>query len=263
MEGCGEAYHLAAQVQHVAVGAEYDKSNVVGTRNILTAARELGIRRLVYSSSIIIYANDPSPMKDESARVSGDLFNSDYHRTKYYAHLEATRFAAEGLPVILVMPASVFGPRDVSDANRVLAWCRRFRQGRVPHWLPDEGRLVVNLAYGEDVARGILLAMRRGNPGEGYILGGENISIRDLMERIGRLAGDTKPFRNIPPATLKFLAALSEAWAGFTRTRPLLGRGLVRSLRTPWAFSSEKAKRELGYSVTPFEDALRATFDSA
>jgi nucleoside-diphosphate-sugar epimerase len=263
MEGCGEAYHLAAQVQHHADGAEYEKSNLVGTRNVLAAARELGIRKLVYCSSIIVYANDPSPLKDESARVSGDAFNSNYHRTKYYAHLEAVRFAAEGLPVILVMPASVFGPRDVSDANRVFAWCRRFRQGRVPHWLPDGGRLVVNLVYGEDVARGILLAMGRGTPGEGYILGGENVSIRDLMEKIGRLAGDTRPFRSIPSAPLARLAVIAEALARITRTKPLLGSGLVRSLRTPWAFSSEKARRELGYTVTPFDEALRATFESA
>jgi nucleoside-diphosphate-sugar epimerase len=263
MEGCGEGYHLAAQVQILSGAAEYERSNVAGTRNVLVAARELGLRRLVYSSSIVVYANDPAPMKDESARITGDFFNSDYHRTKYYAHLEASRFAAEGLPVILVMPASVFGPTDVSDANRVLAWCRRFRQRRVLHWLPDGGRLVLNLVYGEDVARGILLAMRRGTPGEGYILGGDNVSIRNLMEGIGRLAGDPRPFRSFPSAPLTPLASLSEAVARLTRTRPILRRGLVRSLQTSWAFSSEKAKRDLGYSWTPFDEALRLTFESA
>jgi dihydroflavonol-4-reductase len=263
MEECSEGYHLAAQVQRSAGGADYDRSNIVGTRNVLAASRELGLRRLVYSSSIIVYSNDPSPMKDETARVSGDVFNSDYHRTKYYAHLEAVRSAAEGDPVVLVMPASVYGPKDVSDANRVFNLCRRVKQGRVPRWLPDGGRLVLNLVYGEDVARGILLAMRKGTPGEGYILGGENISLKDLMERISRLAGDTRAFRSFPSAPLAHLAAFLEAVAGITRTRPRLSRGLVRSMNTPWAFSSDKAKRELGYTVTSFDEALSATFESA
>jgi len=202
-------------------------------------------------------------MKDESARLGGDLFNGDYHRTKYYAHLEAARFAAEGLPVILVMPSSVYGPGDATDSNRVFHWCRRFKQGRVPRWLPDEGRLVVNVVYGEDVARGVLLAMRRGRPGEGYILGGENISIRDLMGKIGRLAGNGRRFRSFPTAPLPPVAALLEGVAKISGTRPLLSRGLVRALRTPWAFSSEKARRELDYTVTPFDDALRATYEGA
>ena len=263
MEGCAEAYHLAATVRHHSDPAEYEKSNVTGTRNVLGAARELGLLRLVYASSVIVYANDPSPMKDETARLSGGVFNSNYHRTKYYAHLEAVRFAAEGLPVILVMPSSVYGPGDATDSNRVFHWCRRFKQKRVPRWLPDEGKLVVNVVYGEDVARGVLLAMRRGIPGEGYLLGGENIAIRDLMARIGRLAGDGRPFRSFPTAPLIPLAAFSEGVAKISRTRPLLTRGFVRALRTPWAFSSEKARRELGYTVTPFDEALRATYEGA
>jgi len=263
MEGCDEGYHLAALVQHRRDPAEYERSNIVGTRNVLLAAKELGLKRLVYSSSIIVYANDPSPMKDEASRITGDPFLGDYHRTKYYAHLEATRYTAEGLPVILVMPASVFGPDDVSDANRVFTWCRRFKRGWVPHWLPDGVKLVLNIVYGDDVARGILLAMRRGEPGDGYLLGGDNISIRELMEKIARLAGDTRPFRGFPVTPLEPLASLSEGIARLTGTRPLLRRGLVRSMKTAWAFSSEKARRELGYTVTPLEDALRATFESA
>ena len=263
MEGCSEGYHLAATVRHHADSGEYEKSNVAGTRNVLAAARELGLRRLVCASSVIVYANDPSPMKDESARLGGEQFNGDYHRTKYYAHLEAARFAAEGLPVILVMPSSVYGPGDPTDSNRVFHWCRRFKQGRVPRWLPDEGRLIVNVVYGEDVARGILLAMRRGRPGEGYILGGENISIRDLLAKIGRLAGNGRPFRSFPTAPLPPVAALLEGVAKLTGTRPLLSRGLARALRTPWAFSSEKARRELDYTVTPFDDALRTTYEGA
>ena len=263
MEGCEAGYHLAAQVQSGHPAAEYERSNVVGTRNVLSAARTMGLQRLVYASSIIVYANDPSKMKDESARVGGENFLSDYHRTKYYAHLEAVRFAAEGLPVVPVMPASVFGPHDLSDANRVFTWCSRFKHGWVPHWLPEGGRTVLNVVYGEDVARGILLAMHRGSPGEGYILGGENISIRDLLGRIGALAGDSRPFKSFPIGPLVPLAALSEGFAKITRTRPLLRSGLVRSMRLAWAFSSDKARRELDYTVTPFEAALQATFESA
>jgi nucleoside-diphosphate-sugar epimerase len=263
MEGCEEGYHLAALVQHRKDPSEYERSNILGTRNVLASARELGLRKLVYSSSIIVYGNDPSPLKDETSQVTGNSFLGDYHRTKYYAHLEAARFAAEGLPVILVMPSSVYGPHDVSDANRVFTWCRRFKRGWVPHWLPDGGRLALNVVYGDDVARGILLAMRRGEPGEGYILGGENVSIRNLIERIGRLAGDTRRFRSFPVGPLAPLAALSEGLAKMTRTRPLLRRGLVRSMRTAWAFSSEKARRDLDYTITPLDEALKATFESA
>jgi len=264
MEGCREGYHLAALVRHSAGPSEYDRSNIAGTRNVLVAAREVGLERLVYTSSIIVYANDVSPMKDESARITGDTFLSDYHRTKYYAHLEALRYAAEGLPVILVMPSSVFGPNDLTDANRVLHWCRKFKQRRAPHWLPEDGKLVLNVAYGDDVARGIHLAMRRGTAGEGgYLLGGTNISIRELMTRMAVLAGDGTNFRSFPVGPLMPLAALWEGVARLTRTRPRFNRGLVRAMRTPWAFSSAKAEDQLGYAITPFEAALRNTFESA
>ena len=263
MEGCDEGYHLAALVQHRRDPGEYERSNVVGTRNVFAAAKELGLKRLVYSSSIIVYANDDSAVKDETARVAGDEFLGDYHRTKYYAHLEATRCIAEGMPIILVMPASVYGPNDLSDANRVFTWCRRFKRGWVPHWLPDGGRLVLNVVYGDDVARGILLAMHKGEIGEGYLLGGENISIRELIQRIARLAGDTRRFRGFPVAPLAPVAAVCEGFARLTGTSPLLRRGLVRSMQKPWAFSSEKAQRVLGYTITPFEESLKTTFESA
>lgn len=263
MEGCSEGYHLAALVQHRSDPSEYERCNVTGTRNVLAAAMDLGVERLVYASSIIVFGNDPSPLKDENSQILGGDFMSDYHRTKYYAHLEAVRYAAEGGPVVLAMPASVFGPNDVSDANRVLYWCRRFKRGWVPHWLPGGGDLVLNVVYGEDVARGLILAMRKGDPGEGYILGGENIRIVDLLGRIAGLAGDTRPFRSFPVGLLRPLAIVLEGVSRVTRTKPLLRRGLVRALETPWAFSSEKSKRVLGYTTTPFETALKTTFESA
>ena len=264
MEGCRQGYHLAALVRHRAHPTEYDRSNILGTRNVLHTARELGLERLVYTSSVIVYANDPSPLKEESAQIRGGVFLNDYHRTKYYAHLEAVRLAAEGYPVVLAMPSSVFGPSDLTDSNRVLHWCRRFKRGSAMRWLPDGGQLVLNVAYGDDVARGIRSAMQFGRAGEeGYILGGANISIRDLLQRIAVLAEIPSRFRSIPVVSLGAVAAVTEGLARITRTRPLLTRGLVRSLRTSWAFSSEKAIAELGYVITPLEEALQRTFESA
>ena len=166
--------------------------------------------------------------------------------------------------MILVMPSSVFGPNDLTDANRVLHWCRKFKQRKALHWLPEDGKLVLNVAYGDDVAYGIHLAMRRGTAGEGgYLLGGTNISIRELMTRMAVLAGDGTAFRSFPVGPLMPLAALWEGVARLTRTRPLFDRGLVRAMRTPWAFSSAKAVEQLGYAITPFEAALKNTFESA
>jgi len=105
--------------------------------------------------------------------------------------------------------------------------------------------------------------MHKGEIGEGYLLGGENISIRELIQRIARLAGDTRRFRGFPVAPLAPVAAVCEGFARLTGTSPLLRRGLVRSMQKPWAFSSEKAQRVLGYTITPFEESLKTTFESA
>src|SRR5262249_49610121 len=150
-----------------------------------------------------------------------------------------------------------------SDANRVLYWCRRFKRGGGPHLLPGGGEVVLKVVYGGGVARGLILALRKGDPGEGYILGGGNTRIVGLLCRDAGLAGDPRPFRSFPVGPLRPLAIVLEGVSRVTRTRPLLRRGLVRALETPWAFSSEKSRRVLGYTTIPFETALKTTFESA
>ena len=256
VKGCRALYHVAADYRLWAPDpAPLYQVNVDGSRALLRAAAEAGVDRMVYTSSVATLGlrADGGPA-DESAPVGLADMVGHYKRSKYQAE-EAVRVLVrdEGLPVVIVNPSTPVGPGDIkpTPTGRVILEAAR---GRMPAFV-DTG---LNLVHVDDVAQGHLQAFDRGQPGERYILGGENMSLAAILAEIARLTGRRAPKIRLPRAPLYPLAAAVEAWARLSGSRrePLLTiEGLKMSRKTMY-FSHAKAAEALGYRPRPAAVAL-------
>jgi dihydroflavonol-4-reductase len=251
LRGCRTVYLIGAPTDGSSEGA---RTIVTGTLNALEAARTAGAERIVYTSSIVTvgYSADPATVLDERSAVCTPA--TPYHTAKWEAEravLEFTR--ATGLPVVVVNPATIIGPLDyrVTPSTAPLARC-------LNRGLPVAPAGGVTVAHAEDVARGHLLAMRHGRPGERYILGGERITLRDYFRTIC-WACDRAPPRVTLPRTATCLLGL-----GFSLLKRLTGRPVPFTARQAWLlagrygwYSSARAQTELGYRWRPVADAVR------
>ncbi|HMD02025.1 MAG TPA: hopanoid-associated sugar epimerase [Candidatus Baltobacteraceae bacterium] len=232
------------------------RSNVEGTRAVLAAARAAGVKRTVYTSSVAAIGVKAGGIADESYQSRFEQLVGDYKRSKYLAEREALAAAAGGQDVVIVNPTTPLGPwdRKPTPTGEILV---RFLNGRMPV-LVDTGLNFVDVA---DVARGHLLAFERGRSGERYILGGEDLTLRELLSRIGALAGRRPPSISLPlwlPLGVAWLDENILARLGFVPTVPIDG---VRMSKEAMYYDSSKAKTELGYSPGPLGDAIRAAID--
>jgi nucleoside-diphosphate-sugar epimerase len=234
------------------------EANVLGTERVLGAALEAGTPKVVYVSTIGAFGNTHGRVVDESYRHPGGDFTSYYEQTKYEAHQVAERLIAERqLPCVIVQPGGVYGPDDHSAIGQQI---NQFLAGRMPLLVfPDLG---MNMAHVDDIAAGILLALDKGRPGESYILGGEIITMRELMATVARVAGKRPPTRAVPTAALRALAPVGPLVGKLMGQPPNL-RELISSGDgvTFWA-KHDKAIAELGYSPRGLESGLRDTFEA-
>ena len=257
-QGCDGLFHVAADYRLGARDpAELYRANVEGTRNVLSAAHRAGVRRIVYTSSVatIGIPADGTPGDEQSAN-SLDNMIGHYKRSKYLAE-EVVREAAQGgISVVIVSPSTPVGPGDVKPTptgQLVLDAAA----GRMPAYV-DTG---LNIVHVDDVAAGHLLAYERGRPGERYILGGQDMSLREILEMIARLEGRTPPRVRLPYGVVLPIAYLVEGFARLSGRSGRITLEGVRMSRKKMFFSSAKAVRELGYRWRPpvqaFEDAIR------
>ena len=252
-DGCDALFHVAADYRLWApVPEELYRTNVEGTRAILEAARRVGVPRIVYTSSV---ANLGIPkdgsLGDESTAVAlGDMIGH-YKRSKFLAEEVARTFGAEGLPIVIVNPSTPLGPHDIkpTPTGRIV---RDAIAGRLPAYV-ETG---LNIVHVDDVAEGHWLAFQRGRVGERYILGGFNLSLRDVLIEIADLAGRSPPKIRLPHAAVMPVAYAAEAWARLTGTNPIATVEEVRMSKKRMFFSSAKAVRELGYAPRPARLAL-------
>jgi dihydroflavonol-4-reductase len=257
MADCTAVYHVAADYRLGArEPAQLYRNNVDGTRNIVDAARHAHVERMVYTSSVATIGLPPNgaPGDEETPVALADMIGH-YKRSKYLAE-ELVRDAARlGFPVVIVNPSTPIGPGDVKPTptgQLVLdAAC-----GRTPAYV-DTG---LNIVHVDDVAAGHLLAFQRGRTGERYILGGEDMTLRAILEQIALLVGRKPPRIRLPHGALLPIAWVAEAFANATGGSTRITVESVRMSRKRMFFSSAKAMRELGYSFRPqraaFEDAL-------
>ena len=258
--GCDALFHVAADYRlWVTDAAAMYRSNVEGTRQLMLAAAEAGVRRIVYTSSVATLGLRPdgTPADEATAAGAGDMIGH-YKKSKFLAEAEVRRLIeTEGLPAVIVKPSTPFGPRDVkpTPTGRVVV---EAAAGRMPAYV-DTG---LNVVHVEDVAAGHLLAFEKGEVGESYILGGEDMTLRALLETVAELAGRRPPRLRVPHWAVLPVAYAAEAIARRSgRGDPIVTVDGVRMSRKRMYFSSDKARRDLGYAPRPGAEALRDALD--
>jgi len=262
--GCAGLFHVAADYR---LGArdpsQLYRNNVEGTRNMLNAARRAGVQRIVYTSSVatIGIPADGAP-GDERTPVALENMIGHYKRSKYLAEqvvreaARETAAASEATSVVIVSPSTPVGPGDVKPTptgQLVLDAAA----GRMPAYV-DTG---LNIVHVDDVAAGHLLAYERGEAGERYILGGQDMTLREILETIANLVGRKPPRVRLPYGVVLAAAYLAEGYAKLSGSSGRITLEGVRMSRKRMFFSSAKAVRELGYRWRPpveaFDDAVR------
>ncbi|MEW6732601.1 MAG: NAD-dependent epimerase/dehydratase family protein [Acidobacteriota bacterium] len=256
MTGVDAVFHLAALYQiGVRDKARMHQINVVGTRNVCEIARELGVPRLIYCSTVAALGNTGNTIADENFPHDGK-FQSEYCRTKYLAHQEAKALIEKGAPIIIVMPSVVYGPGDPSALAE--SW-QRYLKGKMPFCVAPETRYTY--VHVEDVVAGMISAYERGRVGESYILAGQVISNREMLNILARLTGRPMPQRTLPFALLKVAAIFDELFSAWQRKTPLVSREAIRMMENcHWAASAAKAQQELDWQPRPLDVGLRETF---
>jgi dihydroflavonol-4-reductase len=257
VEGCEALFHVAADYRlGVADPQPLYRSNIEGTRNVLEAAQRAGVKRIVYTSSVATVGIpvDGSPGTEDTAVALSDMVGH-YKRSKFLAEELVRELVRAGAPVVIVNPSTPIGPGDIkpTPTGQMVVDAAA---GRTPAYV-DTG---LNVVHVDDVAAGHLLAFERGRIGERYILGGENMTLREILGQICRLAGRSPPRIRLPHSALLPVAYASEALARLTGGRTRVTVEAVRLARKHMYFSSSRAARELGYSWRPparaFADAL-------
>ncbi len=251
--GCAEVYHVAADYRlWLRDEAPMYAANVEGTKNVLAAAREAGVARIVHTSTVGALGIPHGESGREDTPVAlGDMVGP-YKRSKFLAEQEALKAAREGLPVVIVNPSTPIGPHDYkpTPTGRIIV---DFLNRRMPAFM-DTG---LNLVDVEDAAAGHLLAAERGVVGEKYILGGENLTLEQMLGRLAALSGLGAPRIRVPYAVAWTFALGAEAIARtITRRAPRASLTEVRMARKKMFFDSAKARAALGYSPRPIDGAL-------
>lgn len=246
-------YHVAADYRLWARDPrQIYSSNVDGTRDLLRAARDAGVEKFVYTSSVATIAvHHPGALPDESTPVQLEEMIGHYKRSKFLAEQEALRAAAEGMPVVIVNPTTPVGPWDwkPTPTGKIIL---DFLRGKMPAYM-DTG---LNLVPVEDVATGHLLAAERGRIGERYILGGRNLTLKQILEALAHITGRTAPRLQIPYAVAFAAGAVENAFARLAGREPQIPLDGVRMARHRMFVQTGKAERELGFIAGSVEAAL-------
>lgn len=244
-DGCDVVFHVAARYSLWNPRPdEIYEDNVEGTRNLLEAAQAAGVRRIVYTSTVgVLRPAAADPGADESQLAALESLHGHYKRSKWLAEQLARDFAANGLPVVIVNPSTPVGPHDLKPTPTG-AMIVDFLRRRMPAYV-DTG---LNLVAVEDVAVGHLLAAERGQPGERYILGCENLSLQRILSELSLITGIKPPRVRVPRRLLLPLAAASSAWAMASRRVPLIPWEAAHMAQRHMYFDATRARRDLGFA---------------
>jgi dihydroflavonol-4-reductase len=256
--GCRYAFHLAADYRIWVTDADpMYRANVDGTENVIKAAARSGVERIVHCSSVAaVRPPHGRTVSDETAEYPGvDEVVGDYKKSKYLSDLLARRLAKEGLPVVIANPAAPIGPRDIkpTPTGRVVT---DFMNGRMPSYI-DTG---MNIVHVDDCAEGHWLAATKGRVGERYILGGENLTLKQVLDLLAQATGLPAPRFKTPYAVAYAFGAVDTFVSRLRGVEPRAPRDAIRMAKHYMWYSSAKAEKELGYTHRP---ALAALKDAA
>ncbi|WJF91861.1 NAD-dependent epimerase/dehydratase family protein [Paraburkholderia bonniea] len=259
LRGVRYLLHVAADYRLWAPNPQdIERANLDGTQATMRAALREGVERIVYTSSVAtLKVTGSGASADERSPLTASQAIGVYKRSKVLAERAVEHMVAhDGLPAVIVNPSTPIGPRDIkpTPTGRIIVEAAR---GKIPAFV-DTG---LNLAHVDDVAAGHFLALERGQIGERYILGGENLSLQTMLAEIAALTGRKPPTFSLPRWPLYPLALGAEAVARFTRREPFITVDGLRMSKNKMYFSSAKAQRELGYSARPYGEGLRDALD--
>jgi len=253
VDGCRRVYHVAADYRLWSKNpADLYAANVDGTRNLLAAAERAGVERIVYTSTVGCI-NIPG---DEHTPVSIDDMTGHYKRSKFLAEQVALEEARAGLPVVIVNPTAPVGDRDwkPTPTGKIIV---DFLHNRLPAFV-DTG---LNLVDARDVAQGHILAADRGKPGERYILGCENLTLQQILQRLAKLTNKPAPKVKLPYAVAYAAGIFSSGLAHLTGKEPMVPLEGVRMAKKKMFVSHAKAARELGYAPGSVDAALQRAIE--
>ena len=253
IQGCGLLFHVAADYRLWSKDpSELYRSNVDGTRNLLQAAKDAGVGRVVYTSTVGCIGIPPHAVGDEQSPVCLEDMTGHYKRSKFLAEQVALEFARKDLDVVIVNPTAPIGDHDVkpTPTGKIVV---DFLKGDMPAII-DTGLNVVDV---RDTAEGHLLACERGRSGERYILGSENMTLVQILEELAAITGRKAPKVRLPYAVAWSAGVCSTALAALTGKPPRVPLEGVRMARKKMWVTSEKAQRELGWQPGDANQALR------
>ena len=257
MEGCEAVFHVAADYRlWIPDPDEMYRANVEGTRNIIAAASQAKVKRIVYCSSVATMGftmqSAVKPVTEDDP-VSETEMIGHYKRSKFLAEQVALEAGRNGAPVVVVNPTTPVGEMDIkpTPTGRIIV---DFLNRNFPAYV-DTG---LNLADVSSVAEGHILAMEKAKPGERYILGGEDLTLKQILDRLGEITGLPSPTACVPHAVALGFAVFDEFFTGrWLGKEPRATIDAVKMGRKKMYASSAKAERELGYKVIPVDGALR------
>jgi dihydroflavonol-4-reductase len=250
--GCGLVFHVAADYRLWARHPdELYRSNVEGTRNLLQAARNAGVERVVYTSTVGAIGIPRGGIGDEDTPVALEDMVGHYKRSKFLAEQVALEFARGGLPVVIVNPTAPVGDHDVkpTPTGQIVL---DFLNGDMPAFI-DTGLNVVDV---RDTALGHWQACQRGRAGERYILGSENLTLAQILQKLARITGGKAPTIRLPYLVAFCAGACSTAWAGVSGHPPRVPLDAVRMAKKKMWVTHAKAERELLFSPASADEAL-------
>lgn len=257
MEGCDSMITLAADFHHFTPDPEYPyKMNVDGTKTVLRAALDAGLSRVVYMSSIVTVGAHGAEKVNEDARFNLDVTGDHYSISKYFGEVEAFKFGAKGLPIIILNPTLVIGSHDIkpTPSGRMIQDIARGKSDMVTPAL-------LNIVDADDVAVAACNALTMGRLGERYILGTTNISAKDYYNMAADVAGVRRPRFNIPYPIALAAAHVYEYKAKKNGTQPEIAVTAIKIGHMGEQYDCSKAIDELNMPQTPLEETLKKAID--
>ena len=262
MKGCTHVFHLAAYAKNWARDPKiFHHHNVLGMDHVFKAAKQSGIQRVVWTSTIVTLGpTAPGVVGDEAMPRITSKYYTEYEETKSMAEQAALKAAAEGFPVVIVNPTRVYGPGKLTEGSSVSLMIDQYDRGLVPILL-NRGINIGNYVLVDDLVRGHILAMEKGCIGERYIIGGENASLKKFYELVDEVSGKKHFQINLPPPVGLAYGGIQKFAAETFGIYPQITTGWVDTFLQDWAYSCAKAERELGYTFTPLKEGIRLTYE--